>query len=137
VLTTSEIVQAAKDAVGGAVSVSVNTRQREVDLDVTVALALTGADRAHGVTKRATTTIDEPEVKIVSGKTTLTFGLDRLDRGRWVVTGAGGSQSLVGGLGDVARLISMAGLPLASRGPVPSKLSVGEPRSTDTTAVLR
>jgi hypothetical protein len=136
VLTTAEIVQAAKDAVSGAVSVSVATRQREIDFDVTVALALTAADRERGVTKRARGLIDEPSVKVAHGKTALTFARDPLDRGRWVATGSGGSRSLVDGAGDVVRAIEQAGLPLSTRSAQPARLTTGGTRPMDTTGGL-
>lgn len=119
-LTSTEIAQTLRRIVDRDVAVTVDTRQTVVPIELTVAQAPTNtrADRQrHGVTKQATTTLDEPVVLASHGDTTVEFTVDRLDPDspRWVATLPDGSQQVVYGAGDVDRVAVEAGLPLMRR----------------------
>ena len=137
-LTVAEIRQAARDAAGPHGRIEHRTRQVEAELELTVSLARTDADRIGGVVKRATTTVDEPELSVRFGTIAVVFTVDRLDpaRPRWIAAGPCDARSVVLGAGDVERAVSAAreaaGIP-DHRRPAPFR----HRQQMDTTGALR
>ena len=137
-LTVAEIRQAARDAAGPHGKIEHCTRQVEAELELTVSLALPMPTAPLRVVKRATTTVDEPELSVRFGTIAVVFTVDRLDpaRPRWIAAGPGDARSVVLGAGDVERAVSAAreaaGIP-DHRRPAPLR----QRQQMDTTGALR